>query len=60
MHNISHLKLQSIFPFQLRKAFNRQAEDIKNLKNALANSDKRVLELEAEVTRLQIQIKSKQ
>lgn len=40
--------------FQLRKAYNRQTEEIKNLKNQLANSEKRREELEIEVKRLQL------
>lgn len=41
-----------LFRLQLRKAFNRQIEEIKNLKNQLANSEKRVQELQCEVNRL--------
>lgn len=40
--------------FQLRKAYNRQIEEIKNLKNQLVNSEKRREELEIEVKRLQL------
>lgn len=43
--------------FQLRKAFTRQSEEIKNLRNQLASSDKRVQELEVEVKRLQTLLK---
>lgn len=43
-----------IYLFQLRKAYNRQIEEIKNLKNQLANSEKRCEELEIEVKRLQL------
>lgn len=41
-----------LFRLQLRKAFNRQIEEIKNLKNQLANSEERVRELQSEVNRL--------
>lgn len=41
---------------QLRKAYAKQAEEIRNLKNQLASSDKRVHELEAEVAQLQKQL----
>lgn len=39
---------------QLRKAYNRQIEEIKNLRNELVNSEKRICELELEIKRLQI------
>ncbi|XP_055322253.1 coronin-2B-like isoform X1 [Sitodiplosis mosellana] len=39
---------------ELRKAYTRQNEEIKNLKNQLANSEKRREELEIEVKRLQL------
>ncbi|XP_031631140.1 coronin-2B-like isoform X2 [Contarinia nasturtii] len=39
---------------ELRKAYNRQIEEIKNLKNQLTNSEKRREELEIEVKRLQL------
>lgn len=42
---------------ELRKAFNKQAEEIKSLRKSLNNSEKRVRELEAEVKRLQLQQK---
>lgn len=42
---------------ELRKAFNKQAEEIKSLRKSLNNSEKRVRELEAEVKRLQVQQK---
>lgn len=44
----------SKFRLQLRKAYNRQIEEIKNLKNQLTNSEKRCEELEIEVKRLQL------
>ncbi|XP_055610581.1 coronin-1A-like [Uranotaenia lowii] len=37
---------------ELRKAFNKQAEEIKSLRKSLNNSEKRVRDLEAEVKRL--------
>ncbi|CAD7082397.1 unnamed protein product [Hermetia illucens] len=40
---------------ELRKAYNRQTEEIKNLRNQLSISEKRIRELEAEVKRLQQQ-----
>lgn len=43
---------------QLRKAFNKQTEEIKNLRNQLDHSDKRVRELEAEVSRLQLKLRA--
>lgn len=47
---------QTLHPLlQLRKAYNRQAEEIKNLRNQLSISEKRIRELEAEVKRLQQQ-----
>ncbi|XP_065073355.1 coronin-1C-like isoform X2 [Ochlerotatus camptorhynchus] len=39
---------------ELRKAFNKQAEEIKSLRKSLNNSEKRVRELEVEVKRLQL------
>lgn len=42
---------------ELQKAFIRQADEIKNLKNKLSDSEERVRELEHEVKRLQAQIK---
>lgn len=39
---------------ELRKAFNKQAEEIKSLRKSLNNSEKRVRELEAEIKRLQL------
>lgn len=42
---------------ELRKAFNKQAEEIKSLRKSLNNSEKRVRELESEVKRLQMQLK---
>lgn len=48
------LKNNKHFILQLKKAFNRQIEEIKNLKNQLANSEKRVQDLEIEVKRLQL------
>lgn len=38
---------------QLQKAFIRQADEIKNLKNKLTDSQERVRELEHEIKRLQ-------
>lgn len=49
----------SFFEKQLRKAFMKQSEEIKNLKNQLASSDKRVQELEAELAQLQLQLPAK-
>lgn len=48
------LTLAHFSHLQLRKAYNRQIEEIKNLKNQLANSEKRCEELEIEVKRLQL------
>ncbi|XP_058466748.1 coronin-1C-like isoform X4 [Malaya genurostris] len=42
---------------ELRKAFSKQTEEIKSLRKSLNNSEKRVRELEAEVKRLQLQLK---
>lgn len=42
---------------ELRKAFNKQTDEIKSLRKSLNNSEKRVRELEAEVKRLQLQLK---
>ncbi|KAL9701205.1 hypothetical protein quinque_004646 [Culex quinquefasciatus] len=42
---------------ELRKAFNKQSDEIKSLRKSLNNSEKRVRELEAEVKRLQLQLK---
>ncbi|XP_055629932.1 coronin-1A-like isoform X2 [Toxorhynchites rutilus septentrionalis] len=42
---------------ELRKAFNKQTEEIKSLRKSLHNSEKRVRDLEAEVKRLQLQLK---
>ncbi|XP_053688153.1 coronin-1A-like [Sabethes cyaneus] len=42
---------------ELRKAFNKQTEEIKSLRKSLNNSEKRVRELESEVKRLQLQLK---
>lgn len=45
----------AFFYFQLKKIINRQSDEIKNLKNQLKTSEKRVKELEFEVKKLQIQ-----
>uniref|UniRef100_A0AAG5DAI4 Coronin n=1 Tax=Anopheles atroparvus TaxID=41427 RepID=A0AAG5DAI4_ANOAO len=45
---------------ELRKAFSKQAEEIKSLRKSLNGSEKRVRELEAEVKRLQQQLKQHQ
>ncbi|XP_052895224.1 coronin-1C-like isoform X2 [Anopheles moucheti] len=45
---------------ELRKAFNKQADEIKSLRKTLNVSEKRVRELEAEVKRLQLQLKQHQ
>uniref|UniRef100_A0A8W7P4G4 Coronin n=1 Tax=Anopheles coluzzii TaxID=1518534 RepID=A0A8W7P4G4_ANOCL len=45
---------------ELRKAFNKQADEIKSLRKTLNVSEKRVRELEAEVKRLQQQLKQHQ
>ncbi|XP_053677075.1 coronin-1C-like [Anopheles nili] len=45
---------------ELRKAFNKQADEIKSLRKSLNGSEKRVRELEAEVKRLQLQLKQYQ
>ncbi|XP_052872330.1 coronin-1C-like [Anopheles cruzii] len=42
---------------ELRKAFSKQADEIKSLRKSLNGSEKRVRELEAEVKRLQQQLK---
>ncbi|XP_035912128.1 coronin-1C-like isoform X3 [Anopheles stephensi] len=45
---------------ELRKAFNKQTDEIKSLRKTLNLSEKRVRELEAEVKRLQQQLKQHQ
>ncbi|XP_049542318.1 coronin-1C-like isoform X2 [Anopheles darlingi] len=45
---------------ELRKAFSKQADEIKSLRKSLNGSEKRVRELEAEVKRLQQQLKQHQ
>ncbi|XP_049298037.1 coronin-1C-like isoform X10 [Anopheles funestus] len=45
---------------ELRKAFNKQTDEIKSLRKTLNLSEKRVRELEAEVKRLQLQLKQHQ